>query len=148
MRITFYKTISPKNKINKVLSDSVEVQGTLKKNTDILSPLIRFLNTTNFNVFDYNYCYISELNRYYFIDDITILSDTIFEVSLSVDVLMTYKTPILSLECSIKECSENTIYNKSNTIEDYNTNTILFNNPFTTIEDGDMVLVALNGGNV
>ena len=42
-----------------------------------------------------NYAYIPSLGRYYFVDDITMENDGILRFSMSVDVLMTYRTQIL-----------------------------------------------------
>lgn len=146
MTIIFYKTLSKPNEINKVLQNSFTITGNFKTDTDIIKPIIKVLNTTDFNIFDYNYCYISELKRYYFIEDITILADKLFFISLSLDVLYTYKNAILSSVGNISRYSQNVQSSKKNTIEDYIENEILLINPFS--ETGTMVMTALNGQEV
>lgn len=146
MTIIFYKTLSKPNEINKVLQNSFTITGNFKTDTDIIKPIIKVLNTTDFNIFDYNYCYISELKRYYFIEDITILADKLFFISLSLDVLYTYKNAILSSVGNISRYSQNVQSSKKDTIEDYIQNEILLNNPFS--ETGTMVMTALNGQEV
>lgn len=146
MTIIFYKTLSKPNEINKVLQNSFTITGNFKTDTDIIKPIIKVLNTTDFNIFDYNYCYISELKRYYFIEDITILADKLFSISLSLDVLYTYKNAILSSVGNISRYSQNVQSSKKNTIEDYIENEILLINPFS--ETGTMVMTALNGQEV
>lgn len=146
MTIIFYKTLSKPNEINKVLQNSFTITGNFKTDTDIIKPIIKVLNTTDFNIFDYNYCYISELKRYYFIEDITILADKLFFISLSLDVLYTYKNAILSSVGNISRYSQNVQSSKKDTIEDYIENEILLNNPFS--ETGTMVMTALNGQEV
>ena len=146
MTIIFYKTLSKPNEINKVLQNSFTITGSFKTDTDVIKPIIKVLNTVDFNIFDYNYCYISELKRYYFIEDITILADKLFFISLSLDVLYTYKNPILSSVGNISRYSQNVQSSKKDTIEDYIENEILLINPFS--ENGTMVLGALNGQEV
>lgn len=146
MTIIFYKTLSKPNEINKVLQNSFTITGNFKTDTDIIKPIIKVLNTTDFNIFNYNYCYISELKRYYFIEDITILADKLFFISLSLDVLYTYKNAILSSVGNISRYSQNVQSSKKDTIEDYIQNEILLINPFS--ETGTMVMTALNGQEV
>lgn len=146
MTIIFYKTLSKPNEINKVLQNSFTITGNFKTDTDIIKPIIKVLNTTDFNIFDYNYCYISELKRYYFIEDITILADKLFFISLSLDVLYTYKNAILSSVGNISRYSQNVQSSKKDTIENYIENEILLINPFS--ETGTMVMTALNGQEV
>ena len=146
MTIIFYKTLSKPNEINKVLQNSFTITGNFKTDTDIIKPIIKVLNTTDFNIFEYNYCYISELKRYYFIEDITILADKLFFISLSLDVLCTYKNAILSSVGNISRYSQNVQSSKKDTIEDYIENEILLTNPFS--ETGTMIMTALNGQEV
>lgn len=146
MTIIFYKTLSKPNEINKVLQNSFTITGNFKTDTDIIKPIIKVLNITDFNIFDYNYCYISELKRYYFIEDITILADKLFFISLSLDVLYTYKNAILSSVGNISRYSQNVQSSKKDTIEDFIENEILLTNPFS--ETGTMVMTALNGQEV
>lgn len=146
MTIIFYKTLSKPNEINKVLQNSFTITGNFKTDTDIIKPIIKVLNTTDFNIFEYNYCYISELKRYYFIEDITILADKLFFISLSLDVLYTYKNAILSSVGNISRYSQNVQSSKKDTIEDFIENEILLINPFS--ETGTMVMTALNGQEV
>lgn len=146
MTIIFYKTLSKPNEINKVLQNSFTITGSFKTDTDVIKPIIKVLNTTDFNIFDYNYCYISELKRYYFVEDITILADKLFFISLSLDVLYTYKNAILLSVGNISRYSQNVQSSKKDTIEDYIENEILLINPFS--ETGTMVMSALNGQEV
>lgn len=143
MTIIFYKTLSKPNEINKVLQNSFTITGSFKTDTDVIKPIIKVLNTTDFNIFDYNYCYISELKRYYFVEDITILADKLFFISLSLDVLYTYKNAILLSVGNISRYSQNVQSSKKDTIEDYIENEILLINPFS--ETGTMIMTALNG---
>ena len=45
-------------------------------------------------VIGYNYCYIPDFGRYYYINGINALRANLFELSLGIDVLMTYAESI------------------------------------------------------
>ena len=46
---------------------------------------------------NFNYAYIEDFNRYYFIEDIVSLRNNLWELTMSIDVLMTYRLGILNL---------------------------------------------------
>lgn len=96
MELTLYKTESTKNTINKVLEDPLTVSIKLRKGFDIFSPVLMLQMPTGKNLYDYNYMYISGLERYYFIDDVTTVNFKTWRLSCSVDVLETYKAQILA----------------------------------------------------
>lgn len=64
---------------------------------------------------DFNYIYFKPLNRYYYVIDVVILSNRLYRLNLSIDVLMSYKMGILNSYGFIDR-NENT-YN--NNIIDY-----------------------------
>lgn len=85
---------SPVEKIGKTLSEGLSFDVELKNGTSILNPVLLLASPTP--VSGYNYMYISEFNRYYFIDDIKSIRNGQWEISGHVDVLETYKNAILS----------------------------------------------------
>lgn len=92
---------SPVEKIGKNIDSGLDITGcVLKDKTSILKPTIRIL--TNSDIHTYNYMYIAEFERYYFIDDIVSVNNNKWEVSGHVDVLETYKAGILSQQAVIK----------------------------------------------
>ena len=94
MDIIFYKVTDPKNTITKTLGNSensLTVQGTLRDGCDTFNPVVMF--TTD--VSGYNYCYISQLNRYYFVDDVRVYRNSAWILSMSEDVLMSFSSDIL-----------------------------------------------------
>ena len=91
-----------------------------------------------------NYCYIENLGRYYFISDIKVLKNELFELSLKCDVLYTYKNEIENTHAIITE-STNEIneHNASYIAEkDINTQIINLENPFNADSD---VLISIVG---
>ena len=106
MNITFYKTKSETNKINKTLVDSIPLVGSIKDNTNIVSPTITV--QYNADLLTKNYCYIPVFNRYYFVNSIEIDGDILL-ISLSCDVLMSFKNDILSSKVRVIRSSSSKI---------------------------------------
>ena len=99
MTITFYNTTSDKRMLNKTLTNAKSITGDIKQETSIISPI--FIVNSNIQLLsNYNYLYVSELDRYYYINDVTISKNCII-VSCEIDVLMTYKNSINCLNCNI-----------------------------------------------
>ena len=102
--IDLYKNDSPVEKIGKTLNSQSTINNVaLKRDTSILRPVL--LLNTNLSIFQYNYMYISEFGRYYFIDDIRSINDNLWEISAHVDVLETYKSKILANTAVIRRQS-------------------------------------------
>lgn len=92
---------SPIEKIGKNIDSGLDITGcVLKDETSILRPTIRIL--TNSDIYTYNYMYIAEFERYYFIDDIVSVNNNKWEVSAHVDVLETYKNGILAQSAVVR----------------------------------------------
>lgn len=96
MQITLYRTLVDNNYVNKLNAgdyDSITaIEGTFRDEVDLLNPIftIRYDPSTN-TVFKFNYCYIPEFERYYFITSVKYVTSLIIELTCHVDVLMTYK---------------------------------------------------------
>lgn len=92
--ITFYQNSAETNRVNKTsyMTFVSTLTGEFKDEIDIMSPTI-LIETSD--IPNYNYCYISTLGRYYFIDNYTIVRTGLIELELSVDLLMSYKDKIL-----------------------------------------------------
>ena len=107
MEIKFYKNLSEKNKIGKDLHNELSLNGNLREESSIINPTI-LVEHSNLTV--YNYAYIPEFKRYYFISEMTSVRNGLWRVSLSVDVLESYKTDILNLSCIVDK-QQNQSYN-------------------------------------
>lgn len=97
MTITFYNYANASNKLDKSasLSGGTPITGEqIDSIQDLENPVIVIQSASTPT---YNYCYIPAYNRYYFIQRVTWLGGQAFELQLHVDVLYTYKTPILGL---------------------------------------------------
>lgn len=91
MEIKLYKTSSPRKKLVKDLTDGITLTGTLRGQSSIMSPSLQIQGIA---VIGYNYCYIPDFGRWYYINGIDALRANLFELSLGIDVLMTYAEAI------------------------------------------------------
>lgn len=93
MDMYLYNTMDDNNILNKTLIDEKHIlEIRLKQPVDIINPNI-ILRNDGFLL--YNYAYIPEFQRYYFIENITNKNKDTFEILLKVDVLMSFKDDIL-----------------------------------------------------
>ena len=91
MEIKLYKTSSPRKKLVKDLTDGITLTGTLRGQSSIMSPSLQIQDIA---VIGYNYCYIPDFGRWYYINGIDALRSNLYELSLGIDVLMTYAAEI------------------------------------------------------
>lgn len=124
--IILYKNKAERNRVDKstYIEKYAEIKGTLRESTSILTPVItiqfthREVDVVDSNsewviwnndkviitleeVLSCNYVYIPMFKRYYFIDDIVSVRNGLWQISMSVDVLMSFKDDILKQECFV-----------------------------------------------
>jgi len=93
MELKLMYNLSDARCINKKLVDAQTFTGQMRDEVSIMNPIVRIEVES---IPRFNYAYIPELERYYMIDDITVYREGIVDVSMSVDVLMSFKRDILS----------------------------------------------------
>lgn len=93
MNILLYKTTNANNDLNKTISDKVELVGALRDASSIIAPSILIQS----NPIGYNYAYIPEFGRYYYIKNITAFRKGAYIIDLKCDVLMSFKDEILNM---------------------------------------------------
>lgn len=94
MNIGLYKNLSDKNHVDKNIEQlGIDIPGTLRSDCSIINPVIQLEAITGIDIKHANYAYIPEFGRYYYINNIT-LKNQLYELSMHVDVLMTYKYEI------------------------------------------------------
>lgn len=98
--IDFYNYTGRPNTINKTLTNPTQMQGVFRSTFNVLQPSLRVKNS---DVFNFNYCYIHELNRYYFITNVSVVDSDNYDISLSLDVLKTYEDEIMSATATVVE---------------------------------------------
>ena len=92
--IIFYNNAAEINRVDKTsyLSNATTLNGTLREQCSITNPeiIIEYASTPT-----WNYCYIAEFGRYYFITDgVTAVRENLWRIPLKRDVLMSYKNEI------------------------------------------------------
>lgn len=93
-----YKISDPPNKLTKTLEHLKTIQGTIRGELDEFSPTI----LVEEDVSKYNYMFISETNRYYFIDGCSQIRTGMYEIkNVKEDVLTTWGSQVLNLEVII-----------------------------------------------
>lgn len=103
MVITFYNNISEKNVIRKTINNALTITGTLRESTSVINPIITVESPST--LVGYNYCFIPEFSRYYYITDIKSIRSGLWAVSMRVDVLMSFKNDILNTPAIIDHTS-------------------------------------------
>ena len=146
MEIKLYKTSSPRKKLVKELSDSITLTGTLRGQSSVMSPSLQI---QDMSVIGYNYCYIPDFGRYYYINGINALRANLFELSLGIDVLMTYAAAIRSNAAIVdKVQSSGAAYNYINDGSFVNSNRMrqdIINFPHGFNSNGEYILITAGG---
>lgn len=93
MTINLYKTFDELNVINKSITLVKSMTGNIKNVTNVTDIVVQISGIMDI-INSFNYIFVSEFNRYYYITDIRILSNEICEIHGHVDVLYTYRNII------------------------------------------------------
>lgn len=93
MDLYLYNTKDDENVINKSLTDEKHFRITFKDLAEIKTPKI-LLETGELIL--YNYAYIPNFKRYYFIENIVMVNDRVIQLNLVCDVLESFKDDILN----------------------------------------------------
>lgn len=144
--ISLFKTASENNRVVKVLTDEKQLSGELRNQTSVLSPKIRIESADN--IAGYNYCYIPEFGRYYYIADITSVRTRVWEVSMRCDVLMSYKDEIQGLNVILDNTQETGLSNyltSPNWVNLVKTKTDIRVFPSGLSKQGEFILITAGG---
>ena len=142
MQLKLYKSLDEKNRIRKTLTEELILNGALRDKSSVIKPTI-LIQT---DPLDYNYAYIPEFGRYYFINNVVAMRNKSFIIDLKCDVLMSYADEIYNLRALIdREETQSQQYVTGDFVIDarHNTEKITFTNPFT---EKNYILVAMKGG--
>lgn len=104
MQIDLFTCKAERNRVNKsdFITNRFTMVGVIKSPTSAMNIVIE-IEKTNPVKFGYNYMYISEFNRYYFIDDIKNVSNKRWIITASVDVLFSFMNDILETNAIIEK---------------------------------------------
>lgn len=104
MTITFYNNISEKNVIRKTINNPLSMSGTLRESTSVINPVITI--EAPVTIVGYNYCYIPDFSRYYYVVDVKSMRNNLWAVTLRVDVLMSFQNDILNTPAIIDHTTQ------------------------------------------
>ena len=96
MELKLYAVNDGDNVINKTMTLKTTMEINLKRDVDIINPRLILITNLPTGFSGINYAEIPLLNRFYFVDSITNISSTLWQLDLSCDVLETYKAEILA----------------------------------------------------
>lgn len=157
MTIYFYKTTNDPKKLDKAMTQigtgsttlSADVNNTAETIT-LLSP--SFIVATNTLYFTATHINVPDMgNRWYFIDNITLLTGGKMEIRCSIDVLKTYAAAIADAPCCITRNENIGINWVPDDRLPYNTEVTItqptegkFRTPFTRSPDNPWILTVIN----
>ena len=110
MQLTYYNNLSDKRYVDKNLAllslkgHSNPVNIKILDNMNLAHPTFKMSDKDLYMTA--NYCYVDDLHRYYFIDNITLSQGYAF-LECTVDVLMSYKQELRKQNCIIKRQEHN-----------------------------------------
>lgn len=108
MNITLYKTSSPKVQMEKVLTEAISLEGTLKAESSIIRPTIIDIASTE-NLTSYNFAWIYAFGRFYFVTDVRVEYTGLWTLELLTDVLYTKREQVKQQDCVVER--QQTKYN-------------------------------------
>ena len=142
MEIRLYNNISDNRTIRKKLLNEFSLTGTLRDSCSLIEPVI---NIESSNVLRFNYAYIPDFQRYYFVKEITNLRKNIWTLELEVDPLMSFKGDILALDVVVDKQSSNLIGDEyiddGSLVADNNTFTSVYNLSSGFNDHGEYILI-------
>lgn len=142
MEIRLYNNVSDNRTIRKKLLNQFSLSGTLRDSCRLLGPVI---NIESSNVLRFNYAYIPDFQRYYFVKEITNLRKNIWTLELEVDPLMSFKGDILALQVVVDKQSSDSIGDEyiddGSLVADNNTFTSIYNLSKGFNDHGEYILI-------
>lgn len=145
MELILYRTRDDENVINKDLEYIHTMNIVLKSNVSIVSPIIILRMVEGVDLFNSNYCYLDELNRYYFIREIEILSNDNIKMMLECDVLESFKQDILNSGGEIRRRIETGDYQNTNVDTESLREVEIFESDVTLNPEKNIILSTLGG---
>ena len=145
-KISLFKTASENNRVVKTLTDEKQLSGELRNQTSVLNPSIIIESSDNIST--YNFAYISEFGRYYYITDIMSIRTNCWVVSMRCDVLMSYKDEIRSMNVILNNTQETGLSNylsSPNWVNLVKTKTDIKTFPKGLSNEGEFILITAGG---
>ena len=134
------------NTINKALKPLGTINVSLRPELNVHNPTLKI--QIPHNMYGFNYVYIDEFKKYYFVENVIFLGGNTYILTLSLDVLQTYKDTILKSSALIVE-SDNANRNLSVNSNVFNVfpKTEILHFPTSKLFDkvGSIIMVTIKG---
>jgi len=145
MDIYLYTTGSERHAIRKELTNEIQMIGSLRDSSKVVKPtiLVELENPSQ-----YNYMYIPDFGRYYFITEIESVRTNLWNITGTVDVLMSFQEEILNLNVIISDDTspdDETYYMGEQWKTLVKTKTDVISFPSGLLETGEYILITSGG---
>lgn len=102
MDIKLFTCTAENERVDKTdyITNELPISGTLKGSTSVIDPIF-IIENENPAIQHYNYMYIPEFQRYYYINNITSIRTNLWEIEAHVDVLYTWRASIKQMKAVI-----------------------------------------------
>lgn len=150
MEINLFTCTAENFRVNKgpYISNRFPLNGVLRNESSVIDPII-LVEKTNPAKQNYNYMYIAEFNRYYYINDIISIREGLWEIHAHVDVLYTWGADLGQMECVIEKAEDannaNLYYDDGAFILDSRANVEIKEFPTGFNENGSYILICAGG---
>lgn len=148
MQVVLCNTPSERNIINKVVQTVATVNAVIKGELSIETPILILDYDGNSN--NINYMRIPELHRTYFINDIIKLTGHRYEIHGKSDVLESFKSDILGMNCIINKqqspANANMYLDDGSFVTENKEFNSVINFPNGFNENGEYILITAGGG--
>ena len=145
MDIYLYTTGSERHAIRKELDNEILMIGSLRDSSKIVKPTIL---VEIGNPAQYNYMYIPAFGRYYFITEIESVRTNLWNITGTVDVLMSFQEEILNLNVIVSDDTspdDETYYMGEQWKTLVKTKTDVISFPSGLLETGEYILITSGG---
>lgn len=132
MKITLYKNNSDRKFLQKELIEVGEIEVVIRKDFDLFRP---FLLLRGIGDLDFNYIYIHELKRYYYVTNIQNITGVVYRVNFETDLLMTFPNVVMEAYAEVNRMVQEGDYYKGDLKDSYITNVEDFSSDITLEED-------------
>lgn len=145
MELKLYAVNDGDNVINKTMTLKTTMEINLKRDVDIINPRLILIPNLPTGFTGINYAEIPLLNRFYYVDSITNISATLWQLDLSCDVLETYKADILASKARLyRNLKAGDYFNTA--LESSHLTTVAKYNSNKGISDNETLIMTTVGG--
>ena len=142
MQIKLYNNSSPTNKIQKSITSVLDVSGALRDESNIVNPTIRIYAS---NLPYFNYAYIPDFHRYYYLRNVRAVRNEIFEITLQSDVLMSFNLSNITGVVTESQKLGNNYLNGRQFVRLVKSKTDIITFPNGLLDSGEYILITAGG---